>query len=225
MHMSTFHILHMCVENVTRLSQRVKEKSTMAEPAHKYSYLWENIPSWLYQMNKNTILPSLVFFILHVSQSRFAQAYQRSHIGTLPCCHWKQSHTSRPVNGLSHVSGPTPFQKWQMNRGGWKENMVYKLLHTSHRAIAKATAFHKQKRSGVEMYNYFSIKIWVKGCLFFVTKCDLQNVLNIPEQNLTIMFSSMIWDARKSISWVPMEDDNLTTCSESHDQWHLFTYI
>ncbi len=34
---------------------------------------------------------------------------------------------------------------------------------------------------------------------FFFINGDLQNVLNLNEQNLTIMFSSMIWNVPKSI--------------------------
>ncbi len=104
------------VENVTRLSQRVKDKSTM-ENLLINIHICENTLSGLYQMN--TILPSLFLLCtMHASQKSFAQAYQCSHTGTLPYCHWKQRHTSRPVNGLSHMLCPTLIVSEVANQQG-----------------------------------------------------------------------------------------------------------
>ncbi len=68
MHMA---LLKSCtrVENVTRLSQRVKDKSTM-ENLLINIHICENTLSGLYQMNTNTILPSLFFLLctMHASQ-------------------------------------------------------------------------------------------------------------------------------------------------------------
>lgn len=144
MHMSIFTTCTCVWKNVTRLSQRVKDKSTMAEPAHKYSYLWKNILSGLHQMNKNSILPRLFIFF-----SYLAREPKSVHSSTSVFSYW--DFALLPLETEPHLQ----THEWVKSRvranslcfrsgtGEGEMKTVYKLLHTSHRAIAKATAFHK----------------------------------------------------------------------------------
>lgn len=156
----------------------------MAEPAHKYSYLWENTLSGLYQINKNTILPSL--FIFYFLFCTWAKVGLLKHISALilglcPVAignratpldrEWVKSRV-RP-NSLSFWSGKWTGEGekkiWCTNSSTPVTEQLLKLqLFISSLWFKSMDRKWKKTYSGVEMWNYFSIKIWVKGCLFFV---------------------------------------------------------
>lgn len=98
------HVAHVCgkCQKVERKWARGWKTNQPWQNQLINGHIWERI----FYLDATMLIFFQIFPTLHISQNRFAHAY---HTGTLPCCHWKQSHTSRPVNGLSHVSDPTLF--------------------------------------------------------------------------------------------------------------------